>query len=140
MEWVRKGARSSLRRKSTRRVAFVFQGRILLSPFHPFVSPILWLSTTRRATDRMREVEAKYASRTRKRKKNRRLLCLKNRKKIGNTIARSLSGVSPSSSIFRRKNGQNAISRVVTRCFIRTTLTASTSLMKIARKSISQPR
>jgi len=64
---VRKGARSSLRRELTRRVAFVSQRRILLSPFHPFVSLTLSPSTTELWIER--EKQKRNASCTRTHKK-----------------------------------------------------------------------
>lgn len=107
----------------------------------PLFPPISSLSTTRRATDRMREVETRYASRTRKRKKNRRLLCLENKKEIGNTSFPDLFPellplrVSLKKERAKRNQSRRLASRAV---LFALHLAASTSLMKIARKSISQ--
>lgn len=75
-------------RVSTNRVAFVSEGRISLSPFHPFVFS---LCRRRRRREREREIELQRAGRqrwhtcrTKAYKKKSGDYCLEYRKKIGN--------------------------------------------------------
>lgn len=134
---VRKGARSSLRRELTRRVAFVSQGRILLSPFHPFVSPTLSLSMTKRAINRTRKAETEYASRTRIHKKARAIVPRIQKENRKHYPPISLRWRFPSSSIFKERTDKTK-SVASPRCFIFASyLLASASFLKMARKSIS---